>query len=247
MNAVSPEADLSVRQFRFAAHIRDPDSHPAPKDVSNARMALYRELFFNNIRGVIEDTFPAACERLGAAEWERLARHFFAEYLSPAPCLHQLPGEFVAWLSGRSAVPLAVRELAHYEWLELSLAVLPGEPPTGEIADLLGSTPRLSELAALAGYRNPVHRLRDGGETGPEPTHLLLWRDHADEVHTFCLDPAAARLMQLIGDGSDDTGARLLARVADELNHPEPQQVVEAGRMLLADLYRRGALDRGEE
>ncbi|HKX55116.1 MAG TPA: putative DNA-binding domain-containing protein, partial [Xanthomonadales bacterium] len=33
----------------FAAHIRNPAVAPAPADVEDRRMQIYRDLFFNNI------------------------------------------------------------------------------------------------------------------------------------------------------------------------------------------------------
>ncbi|RKZ79734.1 MAG: DUF2063 domain-containing protein, partial [Gammaproteobacteria bacterium] len=40
-------------QYQFAGHIRDPEHNPAPADIEQRRMAIYRELFYNNIEGFI--------------------------------------------------------------------------------------------------------------------------------------------------------------------------------------------------
>ena len=37
------------KQFEFAAHIRDPENNPVPDNIEDRRMAIYRELFFNNV------------------------------------------------------------------------------------------------------------------------------------------------------------------------------------------------------
>ncbi|NNG12205.1 MAG: DUF2063 domain-containing protein, partial [Halobacteria archaeon] len=50
--------DFIRRQYEFAAHIRDPKHQPAPADVEDRRMGIYRELFYNNVEGFIAGTFP---------------------------------------------------------------------------------------------------------------------------------------------------------------------------------------------
>ena len=51
-------ADFQKKQYEFAAHIRDPEHNPAPDGVEDRRMAIYRELFFNNLLKLISNTFP---------------------------------------------------------------------------------------------------------------------------------------------------------------------------------------------
>ena len=41
--------EFQQKQYAFAAHIRDPENNPAPSGVEDRRMAIYRELFFNNL------------------------------------------------------------------------------------------------------------------------------------------------------------------------------------------------------
>ena len=50
----APEA-LASLQTRFAGHIRDPRQVAAPDGIEDRRMAIYRDLFFNNIRNRIAD------------------------------------------------------------------------------------------------------------------------------------------------------------------------------------------------
>ncbi|MDH4254937.1 MAG: DNA-binding domain-containing protein, partial [Gammaproteobacteria bacterium] len=46
------------RQYEFAAHIRDPDANPPPAGIEDRRMAIYRELFYNNLLSLLGSTFP---------------------------------------------------------------------------------------------------------------------------------------------------------------------------------------------
>ena len=52
-----PES-LRDLQTRFAAHLRHPATHPAPDDVEDRRMAIYRRLFFRNISNFLAKNFP---------------------------------------------------------------------------------------------------------------------------------------------------------------------------------------------
>ena len=44
---------LKRQQYRFAAYLRDPDRAPPVDGVSPRRMAVYAEIFFNNISAQI--------------------------------------------------------------------------------------------------------------------------------------------------------------------------------------------------
>ncbi len=50
--------EFQQKQYAFAAHIRDPENNPAPDGVEDRRMAIYRELFFNNLHNLLGSTFP---------------------------------------------------------------------------------------------------------------------------------------------------------------------------------------------
>ena len=36
-------------QYRFTRHLRDPDNAPAPGDIEERRMAIYRDLLYRNV------------------------------------------------------------------------------------------------------------------------------------------------------------------------------------------------------
>ena len=50
--------EFQEKQYAFAAHIRDPEHVAAPEGVEDRRMAIYRELFFNNLKNLLSSTFP---------------------------------------------------------------------------------------------------------------------------------------------------------------------------------------------
>jgi len=200
--------DLRSRQIAFAAHLRDPEHHPAPDDVEDRRMQVYRDLFFNNVSGLLAGTFPVLHEILGAPRWHRLVRGFFRDHRCHTPLFLEVPGEFLGYL--RDARPPApddppfMLELAHYEWIELAQNVDPQEIDLTGIdrtADLLEGVPVLSPLAIPLAYRFPVHRLSPQYQPAspPEqPSFYVVYRDLEDKVGFLEINALTARLLELI-------------------------------------------------
>ena len=131
-----------------------------------------------------------------------------------------------------------LRELAHYEWVELALSIAETEPaqiddPDG---DLLEGRPVLSSLAWPLSYRYPVHRISNSfrpDTPAEQPVYLMVYRDSNDEVNFLELNAISARLFSLLQDNASLTGRAALDRVAAELNHPKPEVVIEGGRQIL--------------
>jgi hypothetical protein len=237
------------QQYAFAAHIRDPQNSPAPADVEDRRMAIYRELFYNNVEGFLSNSFPVLRKLLDDDAWHQLAREFFAKYRCHSPLFLEIPREFMAYLEElRGDCPgdlPFMRELAHYEWVELALSVSEAEPagavdPAG---DPLDSRPVLASTAWPLSYRYPVHRISPDfvpEEPGDQPTYLLVYRDDDDEVGFIELNPVSARLFALLQEQTTSTGREVLEQIAAELQHPNPGVVVDGGHQILQDWRRRG-------
>ncbi len=232
--------DLRALQASLADAVRQPQQ-PAPQ-FSAQRLQVYRDLVFNNVEGFLRGTFPVLHRLLPALKWQQLARDFVREHRCHSPYFLEISREFLDWLQQRGIgddEPPFLLELAHYEWLELALDIdecdLAAIDATN--GDLLAQRPLLSPLVELCGYRFPVHRI--GPEFQPqqpdaEPTWLLVWRNRDDNVEFMALNAVSARLMALLQDQDDHrSGAELLAQLATELQHPQPQQVVEFGATLL--------------
>ena len=85
-------------QRAFAAHIRDPQNSPPPEDIEDRRMAIYRDLFFNNVVRLLAGTFPVLCRILGEDDWRRLVRDYFSVHRSHTPYFLEMPQEFLHYL-----------------------------------------------------------------------------------------------------------------------------------------------------
>ena len=244
--------DFTRRQYEFAANIRDPDQNPAPDDIEDRRMDIYRELFYNNVESFLSGTFPVLHEILDDSAWHAMVRAYFRDHRSHTPLFLEIPREFLNWLDNeRSAqaddLPF-LKELAHYEWVELALSISEEKPVLDNIdpaGDLLTGIPVLSPLAWHLAYQYPVHRIGPGFQPespGEQPTCLVVYRDRNDEVGFLEINPVTKRLLELIDADSDVTGAEILRRIALEMAHPQPDVVVQGGLDIMRSLREREIL-----
>jgi len=250
-----PVADseaLRRLQHAFAAHIRDPEGNPAPEGLEDRRLAIYRDLFFNNLRDLLGRSFPVSRKILGEAAWQRMVRDWLIRHRAQTPLFLELPQEFLAYLAEERTPapdePPFLAELAHYEWVELALAIDERDIISLDVdgdGDLLGGVPVLSPLAWSLAYEWPVHRLSPDYQpaTPPaEPTRLLVWRDRIDKVGFMEINLVTARLVELLAasdDAAPRTGRDCMLQIAAELGQAEPEPIVAAGLEVLQDLRAR--------
>ena len=236
-------------QYAFAAHLRDPRRHPAPRGIEPRRLRIYTELFYNNVEGFLATAFPVIRRITPDARWHAMARDFFARHESHQPLFHRIAEEFLRYLERTRRAkddPPFLRELAHYEWAELALGVAP-TPDVARVdprGDLAAGVPVVSPVAWPLTYRFPVHRIGpDHQPSAPpaQPTHLVVWRNADDEVKFMEANAVTARLLQLVTPGRM-TGRSALGRIARELKHPRPEAVVAEGERILAGLRERGII-----
>jgi hypothetical protein len=240
------ESSLRDMQTRFAAHIRNPEKNAAPADVEDRRMAIYRRLFFNNIRNFLGSYYPVLKGISGTDGWARLARDFYVEYRAQTPLFPELPREFLRYIQDERAEvagdPPFIKELTHYEWIRHALSLeeqdLPAkqQPDSDSEADLLEQIFTLSPLAWPLSYRYPVHRISPDFQPQEPPdamTHLLIYRTRKDMVKFMKLNPVSVLLLSKLQENKTGTSRQLLESIAQEINHPKPTTVIENGTDLL--------------
>ncbi len=220
-------ADLAELQFRFAGHIRDPRGCTAPEGIEDRRMAVYRSLFFNNIKNLLASHFPVLKKIVGDEAWAKLIRDFMCRHRAHTPLFPELGREFLQYLqdAGRPAAgdPPFMLELAHYEWAELAVGMDPAdldEVPCIPDGDLIAGRPQVSPLARRYAYRFPVHRLRpeyQPAEPPADPTQLLIYRRRDDRVRFMQLKPLSAVLFDRLQANRDKSGRQVLRALAGEL------------------------------
>lgn len=240
---------LADLQMAFAAHIRNPEQSDRPRDVEDRRMAIYRELFFNNMRSLLAGNFPVLSGILDDGAWNALIRDFYSEHRCHTPLFPEVPKEFLRYLQDERGVRQGdlpfMQELAHYEWVELALSLDERDPdqvPVDPHGDLLQGTPVLSPLAWPLSYRYPVHRIRPDylpNEPPDDATHLLVYRDREFEVRFMQLNAVSRLLVDLMREPGSRSGERLLDIVAQSIGHPDLDQLRAAGAALLETLRER--------
>ena len=242
--------DFNSKQHEFAAYIRDPHKNPMPADVKAPRMAMYRELFFNNIEGFLSANFPVLRKIQGDAQWLALTQDFYAKHRCLSPYFLQIPAEFLDYLQNErdssEDVPFML-ELAHYEWVEMALSIAQEEPFFGHQApnNLLNRPVAVSPLAWPLAYQYPVHKIAPGFlplDPPEQPTFLIVYRNGDDEVNFIEITPLTYRLLEIIQEQEQSLAADCLKQVAEEAHHPAPDFIIAAGLPILKELAEKGII-----
>ncbi|WP_303746905.1 HvfC family RiPP maturation protein [Stenotrophomonas pigmentata] len=239
---------LREMQMRFAAHLRDPLQQPAPAGIDDARMQVYRELYFNNIQSLLAANFPVITRTVGESRWEQLVRDFCREHLAHTPLFPEIGQEFIAFLDNRSADPQApwLLELAHYEWIELALKIsdepAPAHDPDG---DLLTGSPVCSPRCRALAYQWPVHQI--GLEYQPsepplQPTLLLARREAGGSIVFSALSPLLYRLLERLEQLPELSGLEQLRELAIEAGAAADEDFLRNGTVMLQHLRDKGCL-----
>lgn len=236
-------------QYQFSGHIRDPENTSAPENIEQRRMAIYRDLFYNNIQGFIASGFPVLRSITSDERWHSMVRDFMVKHNCKSPLFHEISREFLTYLDNErddANDPVFIKELCHYEWVELALSLLDADVDylaISAINDVLEHTLTTSPLAWPLSYHFPVHQI--SAEFQPQaasdsPVFLLVYRNKEDSVVFMELNPVSARLIDLINEGQ--TGLQAAEQIAEELQHRDPQVVIDGARSLINDWIERGVL-----
>ena len=239
-------------QYDFTRHIRDPQHHAKPEGIEARRMAVYRNLLFNNIQSFINNAFPVLHSLYAEKAWLALIRQFFADYRCQTPYFVEISQEFLIFLQDTYQAnendPAFLSELAHYEWVELDLMLsketlnLDNINPHG---DLLAQRPMLSPLCSPLAYQWDVQHISVDYQPQQMPaqaTYLIVYRNHDDEVKFIEANPVTARLIALLQSEQKLSGEALLRQIAAEMQHPQPSLIIQAGHQILLKLLKAGVL-----
>lgn len=244
---------LAAQQDAFAAYIRDPERVPPP-GIEARRLKIYRELFFNNVESMLAGNFPVLRRLYGDEGWQALIHAFYRDHDCQTPLFTELAREFLRYLDARAGTdtghddPPWLRELAHYEWIELALQI--NEARNDEIAhdphgDLLDGRPLVSPLAWPLAYAWPVHRIGPDyrPETQPEVPTLLMLRREADGTVSFhALTALSFRLLQRLDAEPALDGREHLLALAAEACAPDLDAFLRDGAAMLAQMHAEGTI-----
>ncbi|MGB1091288.1 MAG: DNA-binding domain-containing protein [Oceanobacter sp.] len=242
-------ADHLELQRHLASYLKEPETVTAPAGLSSARLSVYEELMFNNIKGFLDSGFPVAAEIIGEENWHRLARQFWSEHSFQSPYFLHISREFRQWLASaqiRVEVPVYLNELVHYEWLELELDVRPVIEPESESVttslDWLQRIPCLTLASEGCLYPYPVHLLSaENANPEPQETSLIVYRNTDDEVQFVQTNPLTLALFERL-KAAQHRALEVLSGLLTEQGLPVNQDTIGFGLGILDDWYRIGLI-----
>ncbi len=216
---------LAELQKQFGAHLRDPENNPAPSNLDDRRLGIYRELVYINVESLLANNFPVISEILPGPTWHALIREFLRDYRSLTPYFTCLGKEFVEFLVGRGDredTPDFIVELAHYENLEFDVMLMDDEYPANARPITISeeSILTLATTAIPLAYQYPVHRISNDFQPDAltdQLTFLLVFQDGDGEVRFFELQGLSYHLLLLLKENRDTKLKDILVSMADDI------------------------------
>lgn len=234
----------------FIAHIKDPEHQSAPEGIEDRRMAIYRELFFNNVEGFIASAFPVLKSLYKDTAWHALVRQFFIQYQCSSPYFLHIAEHFLHYLQQNYVAtehdPAFMLELAHYEWAELYLATkqLPQAETLLSAEQIVDAPLYLSSLAMVLAYPYEVHQISSvyQPEAPGEVKYYLLYRNTADDIKFVLINQLTAALLQTLQQSGGSTLSALVQQLLPLLLQFSEQQLMQGATALLQDFAAKGVL-----
>lgn len=235
--------DFQKYQIEFTAHVRDPKNNARPAKVKDARMAVYREIVFNNIFASVSACFPVGRAILGKRAWLKLTKQFFASHQATTPIFREIPEEFLKFLTTTTDLPDYLEQLAHYEWVELAVNMQDFvTPKLSKKMELLHKRPVLAPANMLLEYDYPVHKISEKFKpANTEKTYLFVFRNSGNQVKFIELNPITYLLLSLLRE-NQLTGEQALIRLAEGIQHPDVNMLIKFGSEILQDLAKQDAI-----
>lgn len=239
-------------QQNFMDYIKDP-SLPLPEGVEARRMKIYRELFFNNVDGFVSNAFPVLKSLYQEQQWQQLIQNFFATHDCDTPIFIEIAQEFLLFLQTeyqpREEDPAFILELAHYEWLELVVAVAQEDkeqqlidkkqPDLQSIKLCVSATSQIAQYAYDVQHISPEHQPKAPGDT---PQFFCIYRDIDEEVNFLQLNPLTAQVLAYIAQYEYVEFTLLIEWLVQTYSHIDAATLEQGCLQLLADLSEKGII-----
>lgn len=239
-------------QQNFMDYIKDP-SLPLPDGIEGRRMKIYRELFFNNIDGFVSNAFPVLKSLYAEQDWLKLVQTFFVNHDCKTPIFIEIAQEFLLFLQTQYQVteqdPPFMLELAHYEWLELVVAVAQDDPnqqliETGwqEITQIklcVSTTAQIAQYAFDVQHISPSHQ---PSEPSDKPQFFCIYRDAEEEVVFLQLNPLTAQVLAYMAQYNYVDYEVLIDWLLTTYAQIEPDALRQGCQQLLMDLSSKGII-----
>ncbi|MEZ9820391.1 DUF2063 domain-containing protein [Shewanella sp. 10N.286.45.A1] len=240
-------------QQNFMDYIKDP-SNPLPEGIEARRMKIYRELFFNNVDGFVSNAFPVLKSLYSEQDWQQRVQQFFVEHDCHTPIFIEIAQEFLLFLQTEYTAteqdPPFMLELAHYEWLELVVAVAQESPQqklinatdAGVITAIALS---VSSTSQIAQYTFDVQHISEDyrpSEPTEAPQFFCIYADFDDEVSFLQLNPLTAQVLAYMSQFESVQYADLIDWLLSTFTSIEPEVLQQGCTELLLQLSAKGII-----
>jgi hypothetical protein len=214
-------------------------------------MDLYCDFLFTNISNFLAENFPVLNKIMSEQQWEELSRDFFSRHSSHSPYFSQISQEFLHYLQNerlenpqsKHDLPFLL-ELAHYEWTELVISIAEDlDSGNSIITDPLTQALTLSDTALALAYQYPVHKISPDfipTELPAQATYLVVYRNVEDQIVFLETNPVTHALLETLTDNTEQATLSVLNKLADDLQHPNPDILIQGGLSILNDFISRG-------
>ncbi|WP_394146987.1 DUF2063 domain-containing protein [Shewanella atlantica] len=224
-------------QQSFIDYIKEP-SRKLPSGTDSRRMKIYRDLFFNNMENFISTGFPVLKSLYSEEDWRALIQQFFVIHDCQSPIFVEIANEFVTFLQSEyqpnEQDPSFLLELAHYEYMELVVAIARDNPLQTEITgSVCSGSLCLSDTAKVLQYSYDVSHISDlyRPETPAEtPQYFCLYRDCDEEVVFLQLNPLTAQVLGYLSQSEGVNFDEVMAWL--QANYPDIDEATLTGGCL---------------
>lgn len=241
--------NFDVIQQSFIDYIKQP-SRPLPQGTEARRMKIYRDLFFNNINGFVTSAFPVLKSLYAEDDWLALIQNFFVNHDCETPIFIEIAQEFVVFLQTeyefKQGDPKFIIELAHYEYMELVVAVAKDNfdhQPLG--LDIKQAALCLSDAARVLQYSYDVQRISQEyqpDEPAQSPQLFCLYRDTEDEVIFLQLNPLTAQVLGFISQHESVYFDELFNWLKQTYPQMDENDLTQGCCQMLAELGAKGVI-----
>ena len=165
-------------------------------------MQVYVENFFRTIRDFLGNTLKRTSQSMSVHEWEAMVRDFIHRHQSQSPFFLDLPTEFLEYLLAQrpaAEVPPFLRELCHYECVELEIKYHAAKVDAVRAPFDTGTALQLSPLARPLSYEWNVHEIHKDHlptQLPSERTWFILVRNRRDKVQHIQSSMGTHRLLE---------------------------------------------------
>ena len=252
-HCIQASMPFQTYQQAFTAYIRNPKHAPMPAGVDKKRMKIYAELVLNNMDASVSACFPVSKMVLGKRAWLRLIKQFMRLYAADTPIFREIPAQFLNFLEILSVqhqtaeqdvnLPAFFYSLAHYEWVELSVAINTAQVVYQQTAAplLFEAIPVLNPTLMNLSYVYPVHTLskkRRPRQASTQAVHLLVYRSSGHVVQFVEVNAMTATLIDLLNKGIY-TGHRALQALVHLFPQENASSMMHFGSALLQQLHQQ--------